>query len=62
MISLLFFIIIFKITFVKPILPMQLSQGIWTVLLIYENVTMAYTQFLVIPSQIIKETSASQLK
>lgn len=35
---------------------MPLLQGIWTVLLVYENVTMAYTQFLVIPSQITKDT------
>ncbi|VVC31413.1 Hypothetical protein CINCED_3A008702 [Cinara cedri] len=50
------------ITFGKPVLPMPLVQGIWTVLLVYENVTMAYTQFLVIPSQITKDTyiSASQ--
>jgi len=43
---------------------MPLTQGIWTVLLGYENVTMAYTQFLVTPSQIIKDTSipASQMR
>jgi len=43
---------------------MPLSQGIWTVLLVYENVTMAYTQFLVTPSQTIKDTSvpASQTR
>jgi len=43
---------------------MPLSQGIWTVLLVYENVTMAYTQFLVTPSQTIKDTSvpASQMR
>ncbi|XP_001949441.1 xylosyltransferase oxt [Acyrthosiphon pisum] len=51
------------VTFSKPILPMPLSQGIWTILLVYENVTMAYTQFLVTPSQTIKDTSvpASQM-
>lgn len=37
---------------------MPLVQGIWTVLLVYENVTMAYTQFLVIPS-VTKDTSIS---
>lgn len=43
---------------------MPLSQGIWTVLLVYENITMAYAQFLVTPSQTIKDTSipASQIK
>ncbi|XP_050427984.1 xylosyltransferase oxt isoform X2 [Adelges cooleyi] len=35
------------ITFGKPVLQMPLEQGIWTVLLIYENKTVAYTQFLV---------------
>jgi len=38
---------------------MPLSQGIWTVLLVYENVTMAYTQFLVTPLQTITDTSIS---
>jgi len=43
---------------------MPLSQGIWTVLLVYENVTMAYTQFLVTPLPAIKDTSisASQMR
>jgi len=36
---------------------MPLSQGLWTVLLVYENVTMAYTQFLVTPLQTIRDTS-----
>lgn len=30
---------------------MPLAQGIWTVLLVYENVTVAFTQFLVTPLQ-----------
>jgi len=38
---------------------MPLMQGVWTVLLVYENVTMAYTQFLVTPSQVIRDTSIS---
>lgn len=46
--------------FSKPILPMPLIQGIWTVLLVYENMSMAYTQFLVTPSQTIKDTFTSQ--
>jgi len=43
---------------------MPLSQGIWTVLLVYENVTMAYTQFLVTPLHTIRDTSipASQMR
>jgi len=43
---------------------MPLSQGIWTVLLVYENLTMAYTQFLVTPLQTIKDASipASQMR
>lgn len=43
-------------------MPMPLVQGIWTVLLVYENVTMAYTQFLVTPLSIIKNTSTSQTR
>jgi len=41
---------------------MPLVQGIWTVLLVYEHATMAYTQFLVTPSQVIKDTFNSQIK
>lgn len=43
---------------------MPLVQGIWTVLLVYENITMAYTQFLVTPSLITKDSStyASQTR
>jgi len=43
---------------------MPLSQGIWTVLLVYENVTMAYTQFLVTPSYTFRDASipASQMR
>lgn len=41
---------------------MPLVQGIWTVILVYENVTMAYTQFLVTPLQIIKDTPANQMR
>lgn len=43
---------------------MPLVQGIWRVLLVYENVTMAYTQFLVTPQQVVKDIpiSASQTR
>lgn len=41
---------------------MPLSQGIWTVMLVYEDLTMAYTQFLVTPSQIVQDTSANEIR
>ncbi|XP_050534829.1 xylosyltransferase oxt isoform X2 [Daktulosphaira vitifoliae] len=47
------------ITFVKPILKGPLEKGIWTVLMIFDNKTVAFTRFLVTPLQLSKNLPMS---